>query len=103
MHMAKFSSSKWFASKGENPTVAVTVPLTDGEGSFKLRLKGQLAAGTAAAAAELAGNQVDKVKVSMPKMVTDGGITMTPSKAFSGTEVSELISDTEAYFVGSGE
>jgi hypothetical protein len=101
--MAKFSSSNWFSKKGANPTVTLAVPLTDGEGAFKMRLKGQLSSATAAGAAELAKNQVDKVGVSKPKVTTDGGSVLTESKKFEGDEVSELILGTEAFFTGADD
>jgi hypothetical protein len=101
--MAKFSSSNWFSKKGGSPTVTLAVPLTDGEGAFKLRLKGQLSAATAVGAAELAKNQPERVKVSMPKETTDGGTTITQSKSFEGAEVGELIVETERFFTGADE
>lgn len=103
MASKKFDSMSWFTKNGAKATVTVKVPLTEGEGDFKFKLSGELDSITADSIAELAGAQEEDVKVSLPKVITDGGISVTRSKSFDGEMVSDMVLKTEEFFTADKE
>lgn len=104
MAKKKFDSMSWFNANGVKPVVTVSVPLTDNSGGrFKFKLQGELSIVTAKTIADLAGEQDDDIKVSMPKLTTGGGIQATRSKSFDGETVGDMVTQTEEHFTGTDD
>lgn len=89
MSARSFSVAQWFASSshGHSGKTPITV---DG---YRATLQGLPSAYTDNGIATLASEQTDDVRVKAPRIVTNAGIVVSPSKAFSSRELSQALAD----------